>query len=150
MSSENCLTHNNLAKDLLKKFVHEYGSYYGKGYVGYNVYGLIHLADFVLIDGNLDLFSAFKHENYLQFIKKSCKNYRFPLQDAYNRIMEKFDVQIKTTSLIYPILKGELKFNTYLNDSLAETMYEEVELEKFLVSSKNVKDINILCFKIMI
>ncbi|CAI6353315.1 unnamed protein product [Macrosiphum euphorbiae] len=60
ISSENCYTHNNLAKDMLKQFVHEYGSFYGEGYVGYNVHGLIHLADFVLIHGNLDLFSAFK------------------------------------------------------------------------------------------
>lgn len=92
ISSESCHTYNNLAKDMLIRFVREYGSYYGEGYVGYNVHGLIHVADFVLIHGHLELFSAFKYENYLQFLKKSCKNDRFPLQDAYNRTIEKMNV----------------------------------------------------------
>ncbi|XP_050060044.1 uncharacterized protein LOC126551233 [Aphis gossypii] len=142
ISSENCYTQNNLAKDMLKRFVQEYGSLYGEGYVGYNVHGLIHLADFVLIHGHLDLFSAFKYENYLQFLKKSCKNDRFPLQDAYNRIMENIEIQINKiiSPIIYPTLKRESTFNTNSNNSLTETMYEEVVLEKFLVSSKNAKD----------
>ncbi|CAI6369321.1 unnamed protein product [Macrosiphum euphorbiae] len=138
--SENCHTHNSLAKDMLKRFVREYGSYYGEGYVGYNVHGLIHVADFVLKHGHLDLFSAFKYENYLQFLKKSCKNDRFPLQDAYNRIIEKMNVQIKTIPLAYPILKRELKCNYNLNNSLTETLYEQVTLEKFVISSKSVRD----------
>jgi len=56
--------------------------------------------------------------------------------------MEKIDVQINKTisPIIYPILKRESKFNTNLNNSLTETMYEEVALEQFVVSSKNVKD----------
>ncbi|XP_025208584.1 uncharacterized protein LOC112603960 [Melanaphis sacchari] len=134
ISSENCYTQNNLAKDMLKRFVQEYGSLYGEGYVGYNVHGLIHLADFVLIHGHLDLFSAFKYENYLQFLKKSCKNDRFPLQDAYNRIMENIEIQINKiiSPIIYPTLKRESTFNTNSNNSLTETMYEEVVLEKFL------------------
>jgi hypothetical protein len=127
---------------MLKRFVHEYGSYYVEGYVGYNVHSLIHLADFVLIHGNLDLFSAFKYENYLQFLKKSCKNDRFPLQDAYNRVMEKIGVQINKTitPIIYPVLKQDLKFNTNLNNLLTETLYKEVALEKFVMSSKDVDD----------
>lgn len=46
ISSDTCHTHIYLAKDLLKKFVHKCGSYFGKGYVGYNVHSLIHIADF--------------------------------------------------------------------------------------------------------
>ncbi|KAL5237438.1 hypothetical protein ACI65C_004848 [Semiaphis heraclei] len=63
-----------VAKMLLKQFVSDYPSHYGPEYVGYNVHGLIHIADFVLTHGCLDRFSAFKYENYLQFVKKSCKN----------------------------------------------------------------------------
>lgn len=48
---------------LLKPFVSEYPSQYGLEYVGYNVHGLIHIADFVLIHGCLDRFSAIKFEN---------------------------------------------------------------------------------------
>jgi len=92
ISSETCHTHNQLAKTLLNKFVIEY-FLYGEEYVGYNVHGLIHISDFVLIHGALDAFSAFKYENYLQFIKKSCKNSRYPLQDIYNRIIEQVNTQ---------------------------------------------------------
>lgn len=68
--TETCHTHNSLAKKLLNKFVCDYSNLYGEECVGYNVHGLIHLADFVLIHGPLDAFSAFKYKNYLQFIKK--------------------------------------------------------------------------------
>lgn len=67
ISPETCHTYNFAARDLLKQFVTEYSSHYGEEYVGYNVHGLIHICDFVLIHGALD---SFKFENYLQFIKR--------------------------------------------------------------------------------
>ncbi|XP_050061765.1 uncharacterized protein LOC114120630 [Aphis gossypii] len=91
ISSKTAYTYNNVAKMLLRQFVNEYSELYGKEYVGYNVHGLIHINDFVLLHGNLDAFSAFKYENYLQFVKHSCKNSRYPLQDTYNRIIEKIN-----------------------------------------------------------
>lgn len=139
ISSETCYIYNNLAKDLLKRFVFEYSSHYGEGFVGYNVHGLIHVSDFVLKHGNLDLFSAFKYENYLQFLKKSCKNDRFPLEDAYNRIMEKLDIQTQTITLTYPILKKELRFETNLNN-ITETLFQQVILKQFTISSINIRD----------
>lgn len=69
ISSKTAYTYNNFAKMLLRQFVNEYSVLYGKEYVGYNVHGLIHISDFVLQYGNLDAFSAFKYENYLQFAK---------------------------------------------------------------------------------
>lgn len=81
------------------------------------------MSDFVLKHGNLDLFSAFKYENYLQFLKKSCKNDRSPLEDAYNPIMEKLDIQTQTITLTYPILKKKLSFETNLNNYLTETLF---------------------------
>lgn len=67
----------------------EYPTLYGEEYVGYNVHGLIRITDIVLLHGNLDAFSAFQYENYLQFVKKISKNSRCPLQDTFNRIIEK-------------------------------------------------------------
>lgn len=37
-------------------------------------------------------------------------------------------------------MKRELKFNYNLNNSLTETLYEQVALEQFVISSKSVKD----------
>jgi len=64
ISPKTCYTYNSTAKTLLRQFVSEYPLHYGAEYVGYNVHGLIHLADFVMIHGCLDSFSAFKYENY--------------------------------------------------------------------------------------
>jgi len=85
LSDETCIAYNDVANDLLRKFVIEYSFLYGEEY---NVHGLIHIAHFVRIHGSLDKFSAFKFENCVQNIKMSLKNSRFPLQDVYNRIIE--------------------------------------------------------------
>jgi len=140
ISPETCLTHNYLAKDLLKTFVSEYSSHYGEEYIGYNVHGLIHVSDFVLTHGALDTFSAFKFENYLQFIKKSSKNSKNPLEDIYNRIIEHVNAQTNIIPSKFPILENELPYDNIENYSITETLYERVVLEKFIVSSKKVKD----------
>lgn len=133
---ETCHTHNSIAKTLLNKFVHDYPYLYGEEYVGYNVHNLIHVADFVLIHGALDTFSAFKYENYLQFIKKSSKNSRYPLQDTYNRIIEQVNTQAHCNPLNYPILKNEINSD----DSIDKNLYEKVILKNFVVSSKSIRD----------
>lgn len=142
LSSETCYTLNNMARNLLKQFISDYPNYYGNEYVGYNVHGLLHITDFVLIHGSLDAFSAFKiYENYLQFIKKISKNSKHPLQDTYNRIMEKINSQPYDVSFNYPNLKNELNYDSSINNALTETLYEQLVLENFVVSSKNNKDI---------
>jgi len=141
ISPETCLTHNYLAKDLLKTFVSEYLSLYGEEYIGYNVHGLIHVSDFVLLThGALDTFSSFKFENYLQFIKKSSKNSKNPLEDIYNRIIEHVNSQTNIIPSKFPILENELPYDNIENNSITETFYEIVVIEQFIVSSKKVKD----------
>jgi len=115
ISPKTCYTYNNIAKGLLKHFISENPLHYGAEFVGYNVHGLIHVADFVLIHGYLDRFSAFKYENYLQFVKKSFKNARCPLEDIYNHIMEQINIQSTFITLNYPILKHEINFNPSVN-----------------------------------
>lgn len=44
---------------------------------------------FTLSHGPLDNFSPFRYENYLQYLKKSLKSEKYPLQEVYNRIKEK-------------------------------------------------------------
>ncbi|XP_022176620.1 uncharacterized protein LOC111038013 [Myzus persicae] len=88
ISVETCIIYNDLANNLLRQFVTEYPEHYGSEYVTYNVHFLIHIANFVKIHGPLDKFSAFKFENYLQIIKKTVHNSKYPLQGVYNRILE--------------------------------------------------------------
>jgi len=144
ISIKTAYTYNNFAKMLLRQFVTEYSVLYGKEYVGYNVHGLIHICDFVLLHGNLDAFSAFKYENYLQFIKKSCKNARYPLQDTYNRIIEQINTTSTCTIKKYPILKNEIDYDHSVNKSINETFYKEIVLENFTINMSNSKD-NLIC-----
>jgi len=71
-----------MAKNLLKQFVSDYPNYYGREYVGYDVHGLLHITNFVLIHGPLDAFSSPKYKNYLKFVKKISENSKHPLQDT--------------------------------------------------------------------
>jgi len=72
----------------------------------------------------------------LQFIKKSCKNSRYPLQDIYNQIIEQVNIQTCCSSQNYPILENEINSNE-LSNSL---VYEKMVLNNFIVSSKNIRD----------
>jgi len=126
ISTRTCYTYNSVAKNLLKQFVSDYPSHYGPDHVGYNVHGLINISDFVLIHGCLDQFFAFKYENYLQFVKKSCKNARYPLKDTYNRVIEEIKIESTSVKLNYPILKNKINYDASVNNSVYETYYREI------------------------
>lgn len=86
-SNDLCQKHNNLALKLLKTFVQNYSSIYGPQFINYNVHSLIHLPFFANLHGSLDNFSAFKYENYLQYLKKSMKCCKYPLSEIKNKII---------------------------------------------------------------
>lgn len=139
ISNDLYITHNSIAKSLLISFVSQYLTLYGYEYVTYNVHGLIHLADFALQHGPLDKFSAFKYENCLQIIKKTVKNARYPLQDVYNRVVEFQNVQIKTVPN-YPILNNEIGYDPIYHRDPTVTLYEQVIIDKFVVSRNNIRN----------
>lgn len=59
ISPKTCYTYNSLAKMLIRQFVSNYATYYGEEHIGYNIHGLSHIVDYVLIYENLD-FHLFK------------------------------------------------------------------------------------------
>ena len=81
-------TYRQYAKQLLRNFVIEVGSLYGKGQYVYNIHGLVHLADDVSRYGHLDMFSAFPFESYLGKIKRLIRKPNFPLQQVIRRFSE--------------------------------------------------------------
>jgi len=135
---ETCLIYNDLANNLLRKFVTEYPEHYGNEYVTYNVHGLVHIANFVKIHGRLDNFSAFKFENCLQIIKKTVHSSKYPLQDVYNRILEQ-NMYLEN-NIKYPILKKEINFNYTTHQDITTTLYEQVLLKNFKVSCTKEHD----------
>ena len=83
-----CQEFNDYAKQLLVLFVTEARAIYGEKFLSYNVHNLIHLADDVRHFGNLDSFSAFAFENYLQEIKHLLRKHNQPLAQIIRRLDE--------------------------------------------------------------
>ncbi|KAJ8928688.1 hypothetical protein NQ314_018698 [Rhamnusium bicolor] len=60
------------AHSLLVYFVETFSLMYGNQFLSHNVHNLLHIANYVKHFGNLDSFSAFPFENYMQTLKKIC------------------------------------------------------------------------------
>lgn len=90
---DDCIRNNTLAHDLITDFVKEFGKLYGYQNSSFNVHSLLHLSQDVLNFGcTLDSYSAFKFENFLQYLKKlNRSNYRV-LEQIRNRFFEKFSI----------------------------------------------------------
>lgn len=88
-----CLKNNNLANELLKDFVKEFGALYGYHNLSHNIHSLLHLSEDVKnFNCPLDSYSAFKFENFLQYLKKLCRNNYRVLEQINNRFFEKFSI----------------------------------------------------------
>ncbi|XP_055522823.1 uncharacterized protein LOC129717002 [Wyeomyia smithii] len=82
-------TQNSTAKTMLKLFGEKFQLYYGEQFFVYNFHICsTHLADDSLLHGNLDSFSAFPFENYLQIMLHYIKKAPNPLQQFKNRLGE--------------------------------------------------------------
>lgn len=81
-------SYSGYARDLLKFWVARFKKLYGYEYVSHNVHGLIHIADDVERRGNLDRFSAFKFENFLQTFKRMIRKGEKPLEQFVRRFTE--------------------------------------------------------------
>jgi hypothetical protein len=55
-------------------------------------------------------------------------------------MIEQVNSQTNFITPSYHILKNELLYSKILNKSITEILYKQVILEKFIVSSKNIKD----------
>ena len=71
-------------------FVKSFSTLYGKEYISDNVHNLLHLCNDVRKYGPLDVFSAFKFENFMQSIKKLVRKSEllYTLQQVYKRYVE--------------------------------------------------------------
>lgn len=93
LSPEHCLLLNDFAHSCLLSFIDHFGKLYGPEFIGYNVHGLVHLAEDVKRHGNLDSFSAFPFESYLGQLKKLVRKPSEPLVQILRRLSEKDSTQ---------------------------------------------------------
>ncbi|KAJ8947768.1 hypothetical protein NQ314_008552 [Rhamnusium bicolor] len=78
----------NYAESLMIYVVKTFSVLYGKENISHNVHNLLHLGNDVKIFGNLDKFSAFQFENYMQFLKKVLRKSEKPIQQVARRLTE--------------------------------------------------------------
>lgn len=92
-SSDLCLQFNEFAKNLIEDFVREFALLYSPHCMSFNIHSLIHLAnDVKLLNAPLDDFSAFKFENFMQFLKQIPKCGYNVLEQINNRIGERVNI----------------------------------------------------------
>lgn len=68
------------AQQLLNHFVENFKILYSEHKVSHNVHNLIHMPDDVKNFNVLDSFSAFKFENFMQYLKRLIRKSHKPLQ----------------------------------------------------------------------
>ncbi|XP_053691131.1 uncharacterized protein LOC128739661 [Sabethes cyaneus] len=95
-------TQNAKAKSLLQLFGQQFKNYYGEQYYVYNFHLCSeHLSDDCLLHGNLDAFSAFPFENYLQIMLHYIKKAPNPLQQFKNRLGEHLKFETKSKQKLF-------------------------------------------------
>lgn len=76
------------AQKLLEKFVRDAEKHYSITFMSHNVHNLLHLVDDVKKYGALDVFGAFKFENFIGRVKKYVRKAELPLQQISRRLEE--------------------------------------------------------------
>jgi len=91
---------------------------------------------YVKVHGCLDNFSCFKYENYLQYIKKSIKSAKYPLQEVTNRIMEKQKYFIANDIVLDPIVivKEIINITPLPYFCLADRLFEKIFIKELKVT----------------
>lgn len=79
----------NYAGEILDAFVESCMELYGPEMIVYNIHSLIHLASDCKYLGSLDSFSAFQYENKIKELKRFIHHGRLPLEQLYNRLIER-------------------------------------------------------------
>ncbi|EFN71874.1 hypothetical protein EAG_07199, partial [Camponotus floridanus] len=142
-----CNDYLNYAEELLIHYVNTFKILYGKYNMSHNVHGLIHLCDDVRIHGTLDLFSAFKYENFLQEVKKIIRKADKPLQQLHRRYMEKNDA-ICNTDLTYEENSKIQLLNEHYDGPLIQDctnpQYKSINMAQYIIKVND--NANNCCF----
>lgn len=122
----------SIAKDLMKRFVEEFPNMYGHKNVVYNIHMMLHLHECVEIYGSLDIFSAYKFENFMQQIKRIIRKKHQVLAQLHHRMEEISAFNISTHS---ETSEFSGRFNLNFPDFNCSLAYRTCHFSKFQISS---------------
>lgn len=134
MSDTLLLTMTNYAEELLKHFVLSSKLIYGPQILSHNFHNLLHLTDDARKYGNLNLFSNFSSENYLQKIKKLLRTHNNVLSQIVRWFSE--ESSLLQISPIIKIQPGTYKlekihYNGILINDTTDPQYKHVIFSNF-------------------
>jgi len=132
----------NYAEELSRHFVLSSKLIYGPQILSHNFHNLLHLTDDARKYGNLNLFSNFSSENYLQKIKKLLRTHNNVLSQIVHRLSEENNIQILPTFKIKP---GSYRLEKEYNDGVlikdtVDPQYKEAIFTNFKLGL-NLKDL---------
>ena len=149
-SPKMCEYYLEFVRKLLAKTVEQYAALYGVSEVTFNMHSMLHLCDEVKAHGNLDSFSAFPFESYMQKLRAFVRSGNLPASQIYRRLSERdsfFKKNVKeklastnssTSSTIYwgpTLLSDSLPNNAVLVDGLPAVIsavrYDSIRIQRF-------------------
>lgn len=90
ISTVNARANADVADTLLERYVRNFPAIYGEDRSSSNVHNLLHICEYVRRYGNVNVFSAYRNENYNQQLQSFVRKPSGILQQISNRIEEVF------------------------------------------------------------
>lgn len=123
-----CIINNELSYKLLKAFVRDFSELYGRANVTFNGHSLLHIpSDVKKMNAPVDDYSAFKFENYNQYIKSLPRSGYKVLEQMHNRIFEKNSIDNYLGDF-----KGHPKNDRFMKNS--KSLYKKVYVFDMILS----------------
>jgi len=127
-----CHHYCDYVEELLRVWVKDSMTLYGKQFAVYNVHSVLHLSDDVRKFGNLDNVSAFPFENFMRTLKTSVRKPQHVLQQLGNRMSEGRLTVVKTRQSVCDV-KVEHTDGAVVSGLLHCKQYRELQSNSFTV-----------------
>ncbi|KAM0727560.1 hypothetical protein ACS0PU_005809 [Formica fusca] len=127
------------AHALLKCFVQNFGKLYGKENISHDIHGLIHIYDDIQIFGNLNKYSAFPFENFLQNLKNLLRKHEKPLQQIVIRL-KKLEQTVDSKGINKESFLYEREHFNGLVPNQNYIQFKKLNFEKFSFNIESLAD----------
>ncbi|XP_035905628.1 uncharacterized protein LOC118509297 [Anopheles stephensi] len=100
---------HSLARRMLLKFVLDFPIHYGRTHMSSNIHNLLHVHEDVEVHGELDNFSAYPFENFLQFLKRCVRKGSKCLEQVAGRskLFASMNVISSSNKNVYPCVTSD-------------------------------------------